>query len=145
MLGRARLANWGVTVLGDGAVAQFCRFAAFGVGSGMIDFGVYRASFYLLASSMVAKALGYIAGTSFSVLANHRWTFGGGAGTGRIALAFCLYFVSLGLNVSVNQFFLDLLGRSEASVVIAFLIAVGVCTAFNFTGLRLFIFRRGEG
>lgn len=141
MRGRARLASW----TGDEAVGQFCRFAAFGVGSGIIDFCVYRTGFYLFSSTVIAKALGYIAGTSFSVLANHRWTFGGGAGAGRIAAAFGLYFVSLGLNVWVNQFCLGILGRSEAGIVLAFLAAVAVCTAFNFTGLRVFIFRKGEG
>lgn len=129
-------------VFGGGTQAQFVRFCAIGIGSGVLDFCTYRTALYLAVATVPAKALGYIAGTSFSVLANHRWTFGGNSGPGRIASAFGLYFISLGLNVLVNQLGLYCLGRSEMGIALAFLTAVACCTIFNFMGMKLFIFRR---
>lgn len=135
-----RFGRWIDVARSNVVYAQFLRFALFGVGSGIIDFCVYRAAWFFIVSIPAAKAFGYFAGSSFSILANHRWTFGKRAGNGRIIAAFGLYIVSLGLNVTVNQAILNAIGRSERVIAGAFLAAVAVCTAFNFFGMKFFIF-----
>lgn len=128
----------------DKVHTQLLIFGFLGICAAILDFGVYRIVWYLASSSMLAKACGYAAGTTFSILANHRWTFGKQGGINRIPLAFGLYLISLCLNIVVNQFFLFVLGRSEVGIVCAFLMAVGVCTVFNFIGLKFFVFRTGK-
>src|SRR6516225_4499444 len=65
MLTRAQIAVWAETVVfGGGTQAQFVRFCAIGIGSGVLDFCTYRTALYLAVATVPAKALGYIAGTS---------------------------------------------------------------------------------
>ena len=123
--------------------AQFLRFIMIGGGSTLIDFMVY--SLCLLAFEIrISKALGYLAGTAFSILVNYRWNFAYQGKDGHVVILKCglLYAVALVINVTINNAALGVLGRTKLTLLIAFVLAVGVCTIFNFVGMKLWIFRR---
>jgi len=131
------------TYLRSDTGAQFLRFVLIGGGSTLIDFVVY--SLCLLAIDVrIAKALGYLAGTTFSILVNYRWNFAYQGRDGYVVVLKCcvLYAVALMLNVAINNSALSVLGRNRLTLIAAFVLAVAVCTIFNFVGMKLWIFRR---
>ncbi|MDG2535762.1 GtrA family protein [Sphingomonas sp. HITSZ_GF] len=121
--------------------AQFIRFVAVGVMSTVFDGIAYRIALTALPVGG-SKAIGYLVGTSFSILCNYRWNFGyaGPDRAGVILRCVALYATALVLNVAVNQAALAVLPASAFSFTLAFLIAVGVCTIYNFAGMRFWIF-----
>ena len=125
---------------------QFIRFVGIGVGSTFLDALTYH---FALAAMPIgaAKALGYVVGATFSIACNYRLTFGH-AGPGRnriIAQCVLLYVSAIGLNVLVNRAALMVGGAvlpvGRVTLVAAFLAAVGVCTIYNFSVMRFWIFR----
>lgn len=126
---------------GDRLGSQFLRFVLVGVLSTIIDGFAYR---LLLpgATVEVAKAAGYLAGMTCSILCNYRWTFAyTGPNRGSIVLrCIVLYLSALVVNVTANRGALAILPPGSFLTLAAFLFAVGTTTIYNFIGMRL-IFR----
>ena len=121
---------------------QFLRFALVGLVSTLLDGVIYRLASTVLDVN-IAKALGYIAGLSFSIACNYRWSFGyaGGRSASVITKCVLVYLLALCLNVAVNRVGLIAFGMDRYGTAWAFLIAVAASTLFNFAGMRGWVFK----
>lgn len=122
--------------------AEFVRFILIGVTSTLIDFAVYGILLQVV-DIRIAKAIGYIAGMTFSIFANLHWNFRyRGKDINRVLLKSCaLYITALFINVVVNNAIISMLGSSPILLLVAFTAAVGVCTIYNFAGMKFWVFR----
>ncbi len=104
-----------------------------------IDFCTYHAGLrFAQLDASFAKALGFIAGATFSYFANKRWTFGyPTARRGSAQRFIVLYGVTLAANVMINSIALDHL----ASYRWAFVVATATSTILNFLGMKLLVFK----
>jgi len=132
----------GIAVSRERIHGQFMRFVLIGVASTVLDALAYRLALEA-ASTDVAKAIGYLVGMTFSITCNYRWTFGyaGPGRTGVVVRCVLIYAAALLLNVASNRLALAVLPDWPATMSAAFVFAVGVCTVFNFTAMRLWAFR----
>lgn len=107
-----------------------------------VDFLSYTLLLHFGVPSASAKAVGFVLGTVFAYFANRWWTFGHRQHAPGSALRFAmLYALTLGANVSVNDFVLLIVREWHMAVQLAFLAATGVSAALNFLGMKLFVFR----
>ena len=122
---------------------QLGTFLIIGCLSVLVDFCAYRAGLqFAQVDTSVAKAIGFIAGATFSYFANSHWTFGYPAGLhGAAARFIALYVVTLAANVSINGLVLDYLGSERWASHIAFVAATGTSTILNFLGMKLMVFK----
>lgn len=127
----------------DRLYGQFLRFVIVGGVATILDAIAYR--IILSAAPMgIAKAIGYLVGMTFSISCNYRWSFGY-TGPGRaniVARCVLLYASALVLNVVTNHLVAAVLPAGPLTLPAAFVAAVGVCTIYNFAGMRFWIFRR---
>jgi putative flippase GtrA len=125
-----------------GTGVEFVRFVSIGATSTIVDFIAYWCLLFVL-DIQWAKAAGYVAGTAFSIFANYRWNFAYKGGNRLAVVAKCcvLYATALVLNVAVNSLFISLLGEERLALLVAFTAAVGLCTVYNFIGMKYLIFR----
>jgi putative flippase GtrA len=91
-----------------------------------------------------AKALGFLIGAAFAYVANWRFTFGARRSRWSELLFVAVYALALVLNVAVNSAVRGWLHGWGGAAALAFLAATGVSAAWNFTGMSLFVFSRGE-
>lgn len=88
-----------------------------------------------------AKAISYLVGVAVGFGLNKRWTFRSSRRTWSEPISYLLlYAVTLGINVVCNNFVLSLLPNWR---LLAFLLATGITTVINFSGMRLVTFRKG--
>lgn len=106
-----------------------------------IDFVCYFGCLALGIKTAWAKAIGFIAGMIFAWFANRIYTFSSHGGRRRFFGFTLLYILTLGLNVSVNQYCLTLVGTSSIAILFAFIMATGISAATNFLGMKFFVFR----
>ncbi|MGH3701672.1 MAG: GtrA family protein [Pseudonocardiaceae bacterium] len=121
---------------------QLTRFVLVGGVAAMVDYGSYQ---LLLAVGLwvhLAKACGFIAGTTTAYLINRRWTFQGQGGRAQLASVMALYGITFVVQVGMNAVLLALLPRVPGEITIAFVIAQGIATSLNFIVQRTVIFRR---
>ncbi|GAA1482367.1 hypothetical protein GCM10009624_28070 [Gordonia sinesedis] len=121
---------------------QIIRFVITGVGSGILDFGLT----YLLQEGFgvapwLAKACGFILGTTTAYLVNRRWTFRADPSIKRFIAVIVLYLVTFGVNVGLYAYFSHLWPRELVFSLIAYVIAQGTATVINFAVQRVVIFR----
>jgi len=120
---------------------QIGRFLIIGGLTVLLDLAVYGALLMLTAMAGPAKAVGFLAGTAFAYAANRLITFdnagGGGAALSRFAT---VYAVNLVINVAVNSLILAAAGRTEATLILAFLLATATSAALNFLGMKYWVF-----
>lgn len=121
---------------------QIIRFVITGVGSGILDFGLT----YLLqagfgAAPWLAKACGFILGTTTAYLINRRWTFRAEPSRIRFLAVVALYLVTFGVNVGIYAFFSHLWPEGLVFSLMAYVIAQGTATVINFVVQRVVIFR----
>jgi len=126
----------------QGLRGQLARFLVVGLTATGIDFALYRGLLALGAAIHPAKGLGFVTGALFAYFANRAITFqlGGGWRPDEVLRFVKVYAGALAANVAVNFLVLDLIGRSEAGIVVAFVVATGVSAALNFVGMKLFVF-----
>jgi putative flippase GtrA len=90
-----------------------------------VDYSSYQA---LLAGGLwvhLAKALGFIAGTTTAYLINRRWTFQSKGGRGEFASVLALYGITFVVQVGMNAVMLALLPPIRGEITCAFIVAQG--------------------
>lgn len=120
---------------------QLTRFVLVGGFAALVDYGSYQ---LLLAVGLwvhLAKALGFIAGTTTAYLVNCRWTFQGQGGRAQLASVMALYGITFAVQVGMNAVLLALLPPVRGEITVAFVIAQGTATSINFIVQRTMIFR----
>jgi putative flippase GtrA len=124
-------------------IGEAMRFLPVGGLAVMIDFLAYTALTYAGAPIATSKALSFIAGAIFAFFANRSFTFRRGGRDWISVTAFAaVYFLSLGLNVSLNSGVLALLPfKGAAALDAAWFVATAASAAFNFLGMKFFVFR----
>lgn len=120
---------------------QVRRFLAVGATTVGIDYTVYSLLLFADVPVSPAKAAGFVTGTVFAYFANRLWTFATHGGLGRIIGFMVVYGISLGVNVSLNNGALALLGYEQLAVVLAFLVATAVSASLNFLGMKFLVFK----
>jgi putative flippase GtrA len=121
---------------------QLTRFVLVGGVAAMVDYGSYQA---LLAVGLwvhLAKAWGFVAGTTTAYLINRRWTFQGRGGRAQFASVMVLYGITFVVQVGMNAVMLALLPPMRGEITVAFVVAQGIATSINFIVQRTVIFRR---
>ncbi|AQA22415.1 gtrA-like family protein [Rhodococcus sp. MTM3W5.2] len=117
------------------------RFIATGGLSAVVDYGLYTLFLALGLPRIVAKSIGFVAGTSTAYLINRRWTFKAPPSRARFVAVVVLYavtfLVQVGLNELMNNVFADEWWRTP----LAFVIAQGTATVINFVVQRAVIFK----
>lgn len=125
-----------------GLFAQLSRFAAIGVVSALVDFGVYLGLLELGTWVHLAKAISFILGTTTAYLLNRRFTFAASeGGKARFAGFVVLYGTTFAINVGMNALMLTVLPEISWRVPLAWVIAQGTATVINFVMLRTVVFR----
>lgn len=121
---------------------ELARFVLVGFTAVAIDFAVYRGLLALGLDLHAAKVAGYVGGAVFAYLANRTFTFrlGTGVHRGELLRFVAVYVGALAANVLVNWAVLGVLGRSEITLVAAFVCATGVSASLNFVGLKWLVF-----
>lgn len=125
--------------------AELSRFIVIGVMSVLIDFVVYRALLGFGVGINLSKLLGFCTGAVFSFAANKSWTFQAQGGVFAFVKFASVYVCSLSLNVLINKLVVDSLPAGELAIAIGFLAATGFSAAFNFCGLKWFVFTDKAG
>lgn len=126
----------------QGLRGQLARFLVVGLTATGIDFAVYRGLLALGSAIHPAKGLGFVTGALFAYFANRAITFQLGRGwrQDEVLRFVKVYAGALAANVAVNFLVLNLIGRSEVGIGLAFVVATGVSAALNFVGMKLFVF-----
>ena len=123
------------------AKKQLGRFLIVGATTVLIDFLTYRMLIRMGLSVWISKAVGFIAGTIFAYFTNKTWTFQAKVGGRRVFIKFLLvYFINLGINVSVNSGLVAVLGKEEIDLWSAFVAATGCSATLNFLGMKFLVF-----
>lgn len=127
---------------------QLFRFVATGGLSAIVDFGSWTLLTLAGVDVSLAKAIGFVLGTTTAYLINRRWTFKATHSARRFIAVFLLYLITFFLNTGLTLAVLWLVqryGPAELPLigaqVIAFVIGQGAATTVNFLVQRLVIFR----
>lgn len=121
---------------------QLIRFVATGALSAVFDFGL---TLFLQdvagAPYWLAKACGFILGTTIAYLINRRWTFRAEPSTARFIAVVLLYAVTFFVNIGLYSFLMHEFADGFVWTLAAFVIAQGVATVINFVVQRAVIFK----
>lgn len=122
-------------------LGQLLRFGVVGVFSAVVDFSVYTLALHLGATTYVARAISFVAGTATAYALNRRWAFRVSGGARRATGFAVLYGTTFVVILAVNAAALALLPDTWWKVPLAWAISQGVGTTVNFVMLRLVVFR----
>ena len=121
---------------------QLIRFVATGAGSAVLDFGLTLFLQYVVGAPFaVAKAFGFILGTTVAYLINRRWTFRAEPSAARFIAVLVLYAVTFVVNVGLYSWLSHLWEETFVYSTAAFVVAQGVATVINFVVQRVVIFK----
>jgi len=126
-----------------GLKTQLVRFVATGALSAVVDFGLYWLLLEVAGLPVnIAKAIGFVAGTTTAYLINRRWTFNAPPSRARFIAVVVLYALTFCVQVGINWVFYQAFDEGLWwRVPLAFVIAQGTATVINFVVQRLVIFR----
>nr|WP_240519392.1 GtrA family protein [Amycolatopsis antarctica] len=126
-----------------GLVGQLLRFVSIGGFCAVVDLGIYALGLQLGLWVHLAKAIGFIFGTTTAYFLNRKFTFSGGAkgGAAQISGFVLLYTVTFFVNVGTNALMLSLLPESRLEYGIAWFVAQATATVINFVMLKWVVFR----
>ena len=118
-------------------------FVVVGIITVIIDFIVYNVLVeFRLSDVNVAKGVGFVSGTIFSYFMHRIWTFSHKTHKpGTVWRYVLLYMSSLGVNVSINSFVLNLSFEFQFIILLAFIVATAASTILNFIGMKWFVFK----
>ena len=118
-------------------------FVVVGVITVLIDFIVYNVLVeFRLSDVNVAKGVGFVSGTIFSYFMHRIWTFGHKTHKpGTVWRYVLIYMSTLGANVSINSFVLNLSFEFQFIILLAFIVATAASTILNFIGMKWFVFK----
>lgn len=113
------------------------RFLIGGGSAVAVDYSVYKLLLFAGVEVASSKAISYIGGAIVGFVINKFWTFESKKFSSKEILRYILlYLVSAGLNAGVNTVVLRFINIT----ILAFLMATGVSTVFNFIGQKFFVF-----
>jgi putative flippase GtrA len=121
---------------------QLTRFVLVGGVAAMVDYGSYQALLALGLWVHLAKACGFVAGTTTAYLINRRWTFQSQGGRAQLASVMALYGITFVVQVGMNAVLLAMLPPMRGEITVAFVVAQSIATSINFIVQRTVIFRR---
>ena len=120
---------------------EFLRFLIVGSTTVLIDLICYSILVYMGFITYISKGVSFSIGTIFAYFVNKTFTFRSStAGSARFIMFSLLYLSTLVVNVLVNEFALDLTGRTSISFVMAFVLATVLSAILNFIGMKFIIF-----
>jgi len=120
---------------------EFLRFLIVGSTTVLIDLICYSVMVYMGFNTYISKGISFSIGTVFAYFANQAFTFRSStAGSTRFVIFGLLYLSTLVVNVIVNEFILDLTGRTHISFIAAFVLATALSAILNFAGMKFIIF-----
>ena len=90
---------------------------------------------------VVAKAIGFICGTTCAYIINRRWTFRASPSTARFIAVALLYCCTFFVNVGIYTWLAHVWEHTFLNSLIAYVIAQGTATVINFVVQRVVIFR----
>lgn len=123
-------------------MTQIIRFVITGAGSGVIDFGLTALLQYLAGLPPgLAKAIGFICGTTTAYYFNRRWTFRAEPSMARFIAVAVLYGITFFVNVGVYVWLSHLWPKELIYSLVAYVIAQGLATIINFVVQRAVIFK----
>ena len=111
---------------------QLFVFLLVGAISTCVDFLVYFSMIRYEVNNSFSKTVSFLFGTSIGYLGNSRFTFSRSSGS--VTKYFVVYFLSLSLNVGIN----NLAYSTSSSTMLSWLLATFSSTCMNFVGLRYF-------
>jgi putative flippase GtrA len=121
---------------------QIVRFLATGVLSAVFDFSITIALQYGLGLQLsVAKAVGFVVGTTVAYLINRRWTFNAAPSRARFIAVVLLYAATFGVQNLLYTLFGHIWPEEILYSAAAFVIAQGTATVINFVVQRAVIFK----
>ena len=118
------------------------RFLLVGITTVLIDLSVYSLLLFLEFDTYISKGISFTVGALFAFYANKNFTFKSNTkGFFKFILFLILYLTTLGVNVSLNEIILSLIGKTELSLFIAFVIATAISATINFLGMKHIVFK----
>ena len=121
---------------------QIARFLLVGGTSMLVDLATYRTCLAILGVVSLAKASGFIVGTTFAFFANRMFTFKQETNQrGQVSRFLTVYSATLLVNVALNGLLLGLLGLNEFGIMTSFLVATVFSSALNFIGMKRYVFK----
>nr|WP_280198700.1 GtrA family protein [Nocardia cyriacigeorgica] len=120
---------------------QVIRFGLTGGLSAIVDFGLYSLLYVLGLPVNLAKAIGFIAGTTTAYLINRRWTFQAPPSRVRFLAVVALYALTFAVQVGLNWVMYQALDDTWWRLPLAFVVAQGTATVINFVVQRMVIFK----
>ncbi|WP_312870534.1 GtrA family protein [Gordonia asplenii] len=118
------------------------RFIVTGAGSAVLDFGltmILQYGFDL--PEWIAKACGFVLGTTVAYLINRRWTFKAEPSAARFVAVVVLYLVTFAVQVGIYSWLSHIWPETAVYSLFAFVIAQGTATVINFVVQRAVIFK----
>ena len=117
------------------------RFLVVGGTTVLIDLICYLMLIYMGFDTHLSKGISFSIGTVFAYFANRNFTFRSSmAGSVRFIIFSLLYLSTLVVNVTANEVVLNLTGRTDASFVMAFVLATVLSATLNFMGMKYIVF-----
>lgn len=120
---------------------QVIRFGVTGGLSAIVDFGLYSLLYAVGVQVSIAKAIGFIAGTTTAYVINRRWTFQAPPSRTRFLAVVALYAVTFAVQVGLNWVMYQALPDTWWRLPLAFVVAQGTATVINFVVQRMVIFK----
>ncbi|ORI23735.1 hypothetical protein BJI47_01195 [Rhodococcus sp. 1168] len=121
---------------------QVIRFLATGVLSAIVDQGVNLLLHFVFGMGVtLAKAIGFVLGTTTAYLINRRWTFNASPSRARFFAVVGLYAATFAVQVGIYTWLYDALPDGFWYANVAFVIAQGTATVINFIVQRTVIFK----
>ena len=118
------------------------RFLLVGITTVLIDLSVYSLLLLLEFDTYISKGISFNVGALFAFYANKNFTFKSNTKSSfKFILFLILYLTTLGVNVSLNEIILSLIGKTELSLFIAFVIATAISATINFLGMKHIVFK----
>ncbi|MEV0078686.1 GtrA family protein [Nocardia neocaledoniensis] len=121
---------------------QIVRFTLTGGLSAIVDYGIYSLLLNLIGLPVsLAKAVGFVCGTTTAYLINRRWTFKAEPSRARFVAVVVLYAVTFAVQIGINAALYFALPEEWWRQPLAFVVAQGTATVINFVVQRAVIFK----